>query len=125
MKYLYLSAMLVLTLVSCSQENDCSDLKTGNFIYTGGSRPEIIVRTETSQIETNPVNNIVVTSSIKWTSDCSYEMTYTNIENYPGDVSSVIGKKINCDIIKVQDSLFVVKAKSDIIDSELQFIKLD
>ena len=109
---------------SCAQENNCAEFKTGEFRYTKEGMPEKIVRTENMQIEKNPNNNIVVKTSIEWTSDCEYTMTYQEILNHPKDVSSVIGKKIYCEILETNGNKVKIRAKSDAVDEVLEFIKI-
>ncbi len=125
MKNLLTSIILLVTLSSCAQEKKCSDFKTGEFRYIKENMPETIIRTDTMQIETNPNNKIVVMTSIEWTSDCEYVMTYTDILNYPNDKSGILGKKIYCEIVETNENRVKVHAKSDTIDDILEFIKVD
>ena len=47
------------------------------------------------------------------------------ILNHPKDVSSVIGKKIYCEIVETNGNRVKVHAKSDTMDEVLEFIKTD
>ena len=60
MNNFYLLLILLLTQVVYAQEKKCSDFTTGEFRYVKENMPEIIIRTETEQIETNPNDKIVV-----------------------------------------------------------------
>ncbi|WP_179321169.1 hypothetical protein [Winogradskyella helgolandensis] len=124
-KTIFTLIILLLTLSSCAQENNCAEFKTGEFRYAKEGMPEKIVRTENMQIETNPNDKIVVKTAIEWTSDCEYTMTYKEILNHPKDVSSVIGKKIYCEIVETNGNRVKVHAKSDTMDEVLEFIKTD
>ena len=114
---------LFFTLSSCAQEKNCNEFKTGEFRYAKKGMPEKILRTENMQIETNPNDKIVVKTAVEWTSDCEYTMTYKEILNHPKDVSSVIGKKIYCEIVETNGNRVKVHAKSDTMDEILEFIK--
>ena len=122
-KTVFTLIILLLTLSSCAQENNCAEFKTGEFRYAKEGMPEKIVRTENLSIETNPNNNVIIKSAIEWTSDCEYILTYKEILNHPQDVSSVIGEKIYCEIIEVNGNRIKVHAKSDVMDEVLEFIK--
>lgn len=123
MKKLIAIKLIFLSLSSCSQEKNCLDFKTGNFVYLDKNQPEKITRTENLQVETNPNTGIVIHSSIKWTSDCSYILTYEKILNCPDDVSHMIGQKIYADIIETKGNKMKVHVKSERLDTEIEFIK--
>ena len=123
MKKLIAIKLIFLSLSSCSQEKNCLDFKTGNFVYVDKNQPEKITRTENLQVETNPNTGIVIHSSIKWTSDCSYILTYEKILNCTDDVSHMIGQKIYADIIETKGNKMKVHVKSERLDTEIEFIK--
>ena len=123
MKNLILVLILILTLTSYAQEKKCIDFKDGTFVYAEKNRAEIIIRKDNLQIETNPENGIEIHTSIKWKSECEYVMTYEKILNYSKDISSVIGKKIFVKIIETNGNRIKVRAKSDTMDEEIEFIK--
>ncbi|RKS14758.1 hypothetical protein [Flavobacterium sp. 120] len=123
MKKLIVIIVTFLSLSSCAQEKNCIDFKTGNFEYVNKNQPEKITRTENLQVETNSKTGILIHSSIKWTSECSYIMTYEKILNCPKDVSHMIGQKIYVDILETKGNKMKVHAKSDRIDTEIEFIK--
>lgn len=116
---------MLLTLSACAQEKKCSDFRTSEFRYVKENMPSKIVRTESLQDETNPIDKIVVKTTIEWTSECEYVMTYSEILNHPKDVSGVIGKKIYCEILETNGNRVTVHAKSDTLDEVLEFIKVD
>ncbi|GER60222.1 hypothetical protein [Patiriisocius marinus] len=125
MKHIFVLIFTLLSVHSYSQNRSCIDFKTGEFRYLKEGRKEKIIRKENLQIETNPYDNIIIKTSIDWTSECNYTMTYIEILNHTQDVSSVIGKKINCEIIETNGNNFTVHAKSDVMDEILNFIKVN
>jgi len=125
MKTIFFLLTTFLFLSVSAQEKNCLDYKTGEFVYAAKNQPEKIVRTDSLQIETNPIDGIVIYSSIKWTSDCKYIMTYEKILNCPEDVSYMIGRKIFVEILETNGNRIVVHAKSQSIDTQIEFIKTD
>ena len=125
MKNLILILILNLTLNSCAQEKNCTDFKNGKFVYAEKNRPEQIVRTDNLQIEINPETGVEIYTKIEWKSDCEYVMTYEKILNHPKDISSVIGKKIFVEILETNRKKIRVRAKSDSMDEEIEFIKTE
>lgn len=117
--------ILFMSLSSCSQEIKCSEFRTGEFRYLNENFPEKIIRTELSQIETNPETGVVIHTSIKWTSKCNYVMTYEKILNYSEDVNHMIGEKIYVEILETKGNKIKVHAKSKRIDTAFEFIKID
>ena len=123
MKY-FAFFFLLITFNCKSQTNDCSKFKTGTFEYSDSNIKYIIVRTDSTQIESNKENNFKIISDLKWTSDCEYVLTYKDIINY-SNKDQLIGKKIIVTVIKINDNTFTVHAKSDVIDSQIEFIKIN
>ncbi|AKA33838.1 hypothetical protein [Flagellimonas lutaonensis] len=122
------NSILILLLISfsCSgQEKNCSEYKTGKFNYVLENRPELIIRTDSTQIELNPITKVEVYSKVKWKSECEYEMIYEKVLNYPEDVSHMIGQKINVKIIETSSDGYKVHATSPRIDNILEFVKAE
>ena len=116
----------LLIFISCNyQEKNCTDFKTGKFKYVLKDRPEIIIRSESSQIEINPNTKIEIHSKLMWKSDCEYDMVYEKILNAPEDVSDMIGQKINVKIIETTSKDYKAHAISPRIDVILEFSKID
>ena len=125
MKNLILTIALLFNLYSFTQTKKCSEFKTGKFKYLEKNRIEKIVRTENLQIEINPKTGVEIHTKIKWKSDCEYVMTYEKILNYSKDTSHVIGKKIFVEILETDGNKMRVRAKSDTIDEEILFLKIE
>ncbi len=114
--------VLAVCLLGCKgQQKDCSYFKTGKFKYVLENRPELIIRTDSTQVEINPQTKVEVHSSIEWKSECEYVMTYEEILNYTGDVNQFIGQKINIEIISTDSKGYKVRATSPRIDRVLEF----
>jgi len=116
--------ILFLILISCKQEKECYKFRTGEFIYAEKNRLEKIVRNDSLQIETNPNNGIEIHTSIEWTSECEYVMTYEKILNYENE-NKLIGKKIYVEIIETKGNRIKVHAKSETMNENIEFIKTD
>ena len=114
--------ILIISCLGCKgQEKKCLDYKTGKFKYVLKNMPELITRTDSIQIEINPITKVEVYSSIEWKSECEYVMTYEEILNYPEDASHMIGQKINVNIISTDSKGYKVHSTSPRIDNILEF----
>lgn len=127
----YFILLFTLTIFNCSgQSKDCSKFKTGTFKYLDQYNIETtIIRNDSIQIETNNQDDIKIITFVEWISDCEYILTYKDIENYNEKESilkkeSILGKKINVKIIEINDNTFTVHVKSDVVDSQIEFIKI-
>lgn len=107
--------------MQCSKKK-CSDFRKGKFNYVSKNRLELITRTDSTQVEVNPVSKVEIHSSISWISDCEYVMTYENILNYPQDIKHMIGQKINIKIISINPNGYKVQAKSARMNNIIEFI---
>ncbi len=126
MKYFaLLVSLLLLTITSCKKERDCADFRTGTFAYVDKNLSEEIIRTEILQIEKNPETGLEIHTSVEWTSDCTYVLTYQRLINYDGDPNKVIGKKIYVEILETKDNWYRVHAKSEAIDDDIEFVKVN
>ncbi|SMC55721.1 hypothetical protein SAMN05660703_1831 [Cellulophaga tyrosinoxydans] len=125
MKNLIYLVLIISFFSSKAQEKKCLNYRTGKFNYELENRPELVIRTDSTQIEINPITKVEIYSSIKWESDCKYIMTYTKILNYPEGTSHMIGQKINVEIISTDSDGYIVHAKSPLIDNILGFVKVE
>lgn len=125
MKNIITILLLVISFSSCAPERDCADLKIGKFRYTKPDLPILIIRSESMQIETNTENNVIIKTAIAWTSECSYILTYTDIQNYPTDISHLIGTKIYCEVLETSGDRTSIHAKSDTIDEQIELRKVN
>lgn len=123
-KFLFLYILLSFFCIN-AQEKNCGFFKTGKFRYVLEEQPELIIRTDSTQVEINPIDKSEIHSSVEWISDCEYVLTYRKIINYPKDVSHVIGKKIFCEILEIDGNWMKVHAKGVYMDGAVEFIKLN
>lgn len=120
-----ITLLITLINVQCSlSQNECSKFKTGEFIYVLKDRPEIIKRTDSYQIEVNPINDTEIHSSIQWISDCEYVLTYEKLINYPAEYNDVIGQKIYAEILSFERDKLRVYVKSARSNEEIELIKI-
>jgi hypothetical protein len=107
------------------QEKNCSEFRTGKFVYQVQDGQIDILRTESSQHEINPTTGVEIHSKVEWTSDCEYILTYEEVLNHSEDVSSIIGTKIYVEILATDGNKFRARAKSDAMDEEFEFLKIN
>ena len=124
MKELISVAILAFSLTGNTVQNkECIQFKTGTFEYTD---PQYInwtvIRTDSSQMEVNPVLGVTLMSSLKWKSDCDYELIYTKAIGT--DLNKLIGKKINVSITNVKGNKIMCSAKSEMFNSDTELIKI-
>ena len=82
-----------------------------------------IKRTDSIQVEINNETGIEIHTLVKWISDCEYELTYSKILNIDQNVSHIVGQKINVEIIEIGGNTYKARAKSDAMDSTIEFEK--
>ena len=78
---------------SSNEKNlDCSKFKTGTFRYLGKQSGHfyIIKRTDSTQTEINTTTGSTTNLKIRWTSPCSYELTYLSRQSSPTDTMSYL-----------------------------------
>ncbi len=124
LKKLILISLLFLASISFAQEKKCRDFKTGKFRYFQKDRPELILRTDSTQIEINSKTKVEVHSKIEWSSDCSYTMTYVKILNYPREWKHLIGQKILVDIISINKNGYKARARSPRMNMVIEFVRV-
>ena len=109
--------------VCCDSEKKCSDFKTGNFIYVNPNFADWkVTRNDTLQTETNTANGLKVSGTVKWKSDCEYEIVYVKT-NHP-KLQKMIGQKVNVKIIRIENDTITYQATSDTIKMESKMIKI-
>lgn len=116
------TSLLLLSIISCTQEKSCKDLHEGKFGYTDPELSHIeILRTGDSQIEVNTETKIEAHTKIKWISDCEYMLIYEEFRNSPEELNFMIGKEINAQIIKIKGNKFTCQVKSEDTDQKIEF----
>lgn len=101
-------------IVGCSvKKMKCSDFKTGTFKYTDSNSLEwIVIRSDSFQTEFNKTNNLKIKGKINWLSECSYSLTYIEVNNNLND--TILGTKIKVDIVDLHKNsyTYIVKYKN-------------
>lgn len=106
-----------------SQKKKCREFLNGSFVYANENYQNwIVYRRDSLQIETNTKNGAEIHSTIKWISDCKYVLTYTQILN--SKEYNLIGKKVNVEIIEVNENLIEYKSISNGIEIKGKMIYL-
>lgn len=97
------------------QESNCSNFKTGKFLYKCDGLPDIIVtRTETEQFEIVKDSNQKYQETIEWISDCSYKLTYIK-----APFESLIGKSLIVELFDVKNNF--ARGKASFGEQTLEF----
>lgn len=120
-----LIALISLILFSCNpQKKECTKFKTGTFKYLDENSKHItITRNDTLQIENNIKNNIKITTSVKWESDCSYTLKYEDVTNYEYR-NDILGKKIFISIIETKGNIYTARVKSSTTNTIVKMRKI-
>lgn len=111
---------LIFLIASCqsnyeikASKTDCAKFKKGIFFHRAEGDPTLykIERSDTTQKEFIGKTGDFATLRIKWTGDCSYELTFLNQHINVSDSvpESYQQTKVKVDIIRVQnDTCFIV-----------------
>lgn len=124
----YFIFLLILTVFNCSAQSknkkDCQRFKSGKFTYlTPNNLNTTVLRTDSTQIEFNKSTGLKLTASIKWKSNCSYELTYTKVNKSKYDM--VIGLTFDVDILSTSENSFKYRAYDGTKEVKGEMIKLD
>jgi len=101
-------AGLFLSLTSNSQALDCKKFKTGTFYTKQVPDNGYTVRNKKTQTSFYKKNNMEITWKVKWTSDCTYELTFDSAKN--GDGFFKKGDKIIATITSIDGDCYSFKA---------------
>ena len=105
---------------SQAQKTDCSLFRRGTFTIKSpvDESYTIIVRTDSTQTETNTLSNQQMTARITWTSDCSYTLLYLSGITNKGDSIpvSVQAKPLRTKIFKTTKDYCLFESRMDGID---------
>ncbi|UAB75576.1 hypothetical protein [Mesoflavibacter sp. SCSIO 43206] len=117
--------ILLLTLSCSAQEKKCAKFKVGRFEYSDPRFSEWKVsRTDSMQTEISTKSGIEIFSSIEWKSECEYVLTYRKVLNSGTDTNDIIGKTIEVEIVETKSDRYICKSKSDVMDLELEMIRV-
>lgn len=113
MKNSVLILILLLFQISCSTSTnkDCTKYKSGTYKYMVRGEEVMVYKTDSTSTEIAQDTKIKLSSRVDWLSDCNFILTYTSVENWDGSLNSILGKKIECEIIETQEDGFIVHHK--------------
>ncbi|MFT6503349.1 MAG: hypothetical protein ACJASQ_003484 [Crocinitomicaceae bacterium] len=95
--------------ISFSQDKeDCPDIKTGFYGYTGDIRSTIIYRTKKSQIEYNLNDDSWLILTLDWISDCEYHYTFFKVSS--ASAKELIGFKNSAIVLSHDDKGYNYKS---------------
>lgn len=113
-----ITAFLFTSCSSSSGKESCNQYRTGKFRYHVKGKNNgnyfVIERDETTQKETNEKTHVTSTASIKWTSNCTYELQYLEGANHLSASSSRLKKStvIRTEIVKGTDDYYIFSSRS-------------
>ena len=120
MKHLLLIAIFFTGFATFAQ--NCTDFKTGTFKYTAAEMKGItIVRTATSQAETQDKTGATVSGPIEWISDCEYVMTCKKVTLK--DMEHMLNKQIKVKITKTDGKKYTCTATMEGMEFDMEIIK--
>ena len=125
-RFLLLTMISFAAVISCEkkEKDRCTDFKTGTFRFV---KPELkrfkVVRDNREQVETDSVTGLTIRGNVKWTSDCSYKVTYTKVSD--SNYSSVVGATSNVKILAIFDNKLTCKSEGLGGTMEVEMIKTD
>ena len=114
----------MLVLPALSQTNDCNKVKNGTFKSIMGIGEEkeasVIYRKGNKQIEENIANGIKMSFTVKWTSDCTYELSKPKM--LKGVLEGVADSQIiYVKIIEVTSEKYTAEVSSNFFDAVAVF----
>ena len=113
-----ITAFLFTSCSSSSGKESCNQYRTGKFRYHVKGKNNgnyfVIERDETTQKETNEKTHVTSAASIKWTSNCTYELQYLEGANHLSASSSRLKKStvIRTEIVKGTDEYYIFRSRS-------------
>ena len=125
-RWLYGATVTLVVVLSCccSSPSKCEDFRTGQFIYLDHHRTTRVFRNDSIQVEVDLKSGVQIYNRVEWVSDCSFELTYSNILNSPEDTSLYMGEKIYVEIVEMEGDDFTVHARGVVIDHDIRMRKV-
>ncbi|MFP9115234.1 hypothetical protein ACLI1A_14950 [Flavobacterium sp. RHBU_3] len=105
-KFILLLLFIASASVNAQSTNECNRFHTGTFKYLD-NRFGTITRTETRQREVNEKNGNYFDGTIKWLSDCEYEITLEK-SNATG-TEEMMGKPIRAAIVAISGNVATIQ----------------
>jgi hypothetical protein len=106
---------------TCTSKNDnhCSKFKSGNFVYNfrgpQGQFPFTISRNDSIQTEINSRTGDISKFTVRWTSECSYELRLLeSTANYPDSIMDMRKNMVlKNEIVSWTNDYYLFKSKPD------------
>lgn len=119
------TSVLFISCSNSSKKGTCSQYKTGTFRYHVKGKNNgywfVIERNDSTQQETNEKTQATTTASIKWTSNCVYELRYLEGTNHLSPTSTRLKKSmvLRTEILTITDDYYIFRSKSNLSDKFL------
>ena len=132
MKNTIVLVLLAVMTISCKNDKkedlvqvlDCSSVKTGTFKYANEAYGEwIITRTDSTSIESSPDTDMKIYSTVKWMSDCEYELHIEDVDK--NDNMNVVNETLRVVITDVTDYGYKCISYTNDGPEEFEMIRID
>lgn len=125
MNKIYFSIIVVLlNFTTYSQNKECSNFKIGVFKYTNPSFSKYkVTRNENIQIERDTITGFEVKGTVKWISDCEYELVYSEVSD--AKHQSIIGQKVKATITIIEGNKIMCKSEGMGRKLDIEMIKIN
>jgi hypothetical protein len=120
MKKMIILLFIVSACVNAQSTNECNRFHSGTFKYVD-DRYGTITRTETRQREVNEKNGTYFDGTIKWLSDCEYEITLEKSNAMYSE--EMIGKPIRAVIVAIRENVATIQYIS--LDGSKAYTKIE
>lgn len=117
-----------ITLISCSNEESCTEMKAGTFSYGASINSSTkIIRNSSTQVEINEKENFVDQYSIVWESPCKYYLVLdsTNKPSIDYTLTKRDTMKVQITDIKENRMLFYAQLGRKTFSGEMNKISID
>lgn len=115
-----LIALIVLVVLNCTlpKEKTCDQFKIGDFEYRSNGLLYLIGRGDTVQTEVNKANGDITKNSIKWISNCSYQLRILESNSiYLDSINKLrMASTLTVEILRWTDDYYIYKSQSDLVD---------
>lgn len=113
--------LLFVHIYSFGQKNKCDQFHVGNFTYSDAAyKGWKVFRTETTQVETDSVRGYRIEGSIRWISNCEYELAYTKVSTT--SLESLIGTKMRIKIVYISGNKIICQSDQKV---KMEMVKID
>jgi len=118
MKKLFLALLMMSGFLLTSHAQDCKDIQTGSFKIANESGEYLITRTNKHQFEEVRSIGLKMQFDLKWTSECSYELSNPKVLEGEGPVVDKT-QKVFVRIVEVSDKSYTADVTSNFGDEKI------